>query len=88
MNAIGLALPGLPLRMICAEDGTVSFHKLALFKTIIDAPCDGVQAIISEEDIYIGANTVVEYDTRYHYKEMPELLAWLQAQKLEMPRFN
>lgn len=87
MNAIGIALPGLPLRMICAEDGTVSFDKLALFKTIIDHREDGVCAIISEEDIYIGADTVVEYGARYSPKDHPELLAWLIAQQLEAPRF-
>lgn len=88
MRAIAVPLPGLPLHMICAEDATISFSKTFGFRAIIDHHENGCCAIITDEDIFIGADTIIEYGVRYHYKGMPELLAWLQAQKLEMPVFN
>lgn len=86
--AVGITLPGLPLQMRCYDDATVSFHKLGLFKAIIDNPETGVQAIVDDVGISIGANTELEYNERYEYKTMPELLSWLIAQKLEAPQFN
>lgn len=88
MNGIGLALKGLPIQLQCYQDGTVAFAKLGLFKAIVDQPGDGLQAIITTEDIAIGADTVIEYGMRYRYKEMPELLAYLKSLDMEMPVFN
>lgn len=88
MRAVAIPVSGLPVQLVCAEDGTISFVKLWPFKAIIDHPQDGVCAIITEEDIFIGADTVVEYDTRYNYKEMPELAAWVTAQNVQMPVFK
>lgn len=86
-------MPGLPIQIVCANDATVSFNKMFGFKAIVDQPESGVQAIICDEDITIGVDTVrckgttvIEYGVRYQYKDMPELLSWLVAQK--MPVFN
>lgn len=88
MNGYGFAMKGLPLQLQCYEDGTVAFAKLGLFKAIVDQPEVGLQAIITTEDIVIGADTVIEYGVRYNYKEMPELLAYLKSQNMEMLVFN
>lgn len=88
MNGYAFAMKGLPLQLQCFQDGTVSFAKLGLFKAIVDQPGDGLQAIITTEDIAIGADTVIEYGMRYRYKEMSELLAYLKSLDMEMPIFN
>jgi hypothetical protein len=59
---------------------------MANFHTIVDILGDGLQAIISNEDIAIGSDTVIEYNQLCEYREMPELLAWLQAQKMMLPK--
>lgn len=86
-NAYVITLPGLPLQMACYKDGSVSFHKLGLFKAYVDQPEPGIQAIIDADGIFIGSNTELVYNERYVYKNMPELFSWLVAQKLEMPQF-
>lgn len=88
MMHVELPLGSLPLVISCYFNGCVSFRPFPGLTTLIDQPEDGVQAIITTEDIAIGADTVIEYDTLYEYKEMSELLAWLQAQNMIMPKFK
>ncbi len=88
MNGIQMQLGNLPIAISLFLDATVSFSPIGKFSTIIDSPDTGCQAIISNEDIYIGATTLIEYGVRYPYKEMGELLAWLSDQKLIMPDLN
>lgn len=82
MFGINARLANLPIKITYYVDGWVELNRLANFNTIVDNPCAGIQAIISNEDVYVGADTVVEYGVRYDYKEMPELLAWLKEQNL------
>lgn len=77
----------LPIQISCYADGYVAFKRVANVPVLIDQPEQGVQAIISPLDIYIGADTEVKYGVRYPYKEMPELLSWIKAQQMEMPKF-
>lgn len=88
MQAIQLHLGKFPIRITCYENGSVSFSRMGNLNTIIDQSETGIQTIISNEDIYIGANTVVEYGEMYDYKNEPELLAWLKSLNLEMPEFR
>lgn len=88
MRRVPLQLGKLPIQITCWENGCVSFDRYSSFNVIIDSPEVGVQAIISNEDIVIGADTVIEYGQLYEYKEMPELLAWLQAFEITMPKFK
>lgn len=88
MNLINLQLASLPIQLILAENGQVAFQKMGNFKTILDQPETGVQAIIDDDGIYIGAETEVCFNTLYNYKEMPELLAWLQQMNLEAPNLE
>lgn len=88
MWSVQLQISRLPILITCYENGCVSFDRASNFKLFIDQPEQGVQAIISNEDIAIGADTVIEYGNLYEYKEMPELLAWLQAQQMQFPNFK
>ena len=85
MQALKVQLQPFPIFIVCYSNGQVSFERMGDFSTIVDQPEDGVQAIISNEDICIGANTVISYNEMLDYKEMPELLSWLLSAKLEMP---
>jgi hypothetical protein len=85
MQAIRVPLSRFPILMTCYENGCISFDRTQNFATIVDQREDGLQCIISNEDMYIGANTVVNYGEITEYKEMPELLVWLQSLNLEMP---
>ncbi|MGZ8888083.1 MAG: hypothetical protein ACXW1D_00840 [Halobacteriota archaeon] len=82
MMALDARLANLPIQITYYGNGLIEFNRYVNFNTIVDNPCEGIQAIISNEDIYVGADTVVEYGVRYEYKEMPELLAWLKEQNL------
>ncbi len=86
-NLEGYAFPmkGLPIQLNCYQDGTIAFEKMVFFQTIVDQPELGVQAIFDADGIFVGANTQLEYNERYEYKQMPELFAWLVAQQMEMP---
>lgn len=86
MQYYSFHLGALPLVINCFETGQISISRgIAKMPLIIDQPEVGVQAIISQEDIAIGADTVIQYDYLYAYRQMPELLSWLQAQKMELP---
>jgi hypothetical protein len=82
----------LPIKLVFDQSGQIGFRRHTdmfgrdvEFQTIIDQPEPGVQAIISVDDIYIGTDTVLEYNQGYRYKDMPELLAYLVALKLDSP---
>lgn len=85
MMGLSMQINKLPIRLTCLQNGNVIFDRLANFDTIIDYPETGVCAIISNQDIVIGADTVVEYGVQYLYKDMPDLKAWLVSQKMQMP---
>ena len=78
----------LPIKIVLYNNGCISFERLTNFATIVDSPEQGVQAILSNEDMYIGADTVIEYEQMYSYKQIPELLSWIKAQGMKMPRFK
>lgn len=88
MNLINLQLGNLPIQLILAENGQVAFQKMGKIDTIVDQPGTGVQAIIDDDGIYVGADTELAYNCLYSYKEMPELLAWLQQMNLEAPNLK
>lgn len=88
LNRLPIALSFHPQGLIAFQRLTDAFGNELDFRTIIDNPEVGVQAIISVDDVFIGAETVLQYGEFYEYKQMPELLAWLKAQEMIMPRFN
>lgn len=84
MQPISLQINTLPLQITCYSNGLISIERLCNFHTIIDD--DGT--IISNEDIMISRDCVVEYGEFLDYKNTPELLKWLQNQQMIMPRFK
>lgn len=88
MQAITLQLNRLPLQITYLDNGCIIFDRMGNFNTIIDLPGAGIQAIISNDDIAIGTNSVVTYGTVVDYKNEPEVLAWLSAQMQVMPKFK
>lgn len=88
MQATTQQLNRLPLHITYLDNGCIIFERNGNFNTLIDQPETGVCAIISNEDIAIGANTVIEYGTVVDYKNEPEVLAWLSSQRMVMPKFK
>lgn len=89
MMGLSMQINNLPLRLTCLENGNIIIDRLANFNTIFDYPEVGPRAMISNLDIVIGVDadtgTVVEYGVQYPYKEMPDLLEWLEAHNMQMP---
>lgn len=85
MQVAQMQLNRLPLAILFAADGTVAFQRLANFDTIVDQPETGVQCIMDDSGLYIGANTEIPYGVFVDYKQEGELLAWLKAQNLQSP---
>lgn len=85
MAQIGMLLGSLPIQIIYDSAGTVGFVRLADFPTTVENLEEGLQIIYSNEDIFLGAETQIEYNRLYRYKEVPEMLYWLKSQELEMP---
>ena len=88
MRYVQVQLGSLSVYIQCLENGCIVFVKAMQFIACTDNPFVGVQAIVSEDDIYIGADTMVEYGVAYDYKDMPELLAWLQSFNMQIPKFK
>ncbi len=86
MWAIDIQLGNLPIAMSCYANGTISFERLGNFKPIVEYSGDGLQICLSNDDVIIGTTTY-EDGEMINYKIEPELLAWLQAQDLQVPNF-
>ena len=84
MQTPSLQINSLPLQITCYSNGLISIERLANFHTIVDD--NG--AIISNEDIMISKDCVVEYGELQDYKSSSELLKWLQTQQMIMPMFK
>jgi hypothetical protein len=79
---IQVGLGTLPVQLVCLSDASVAFVKSQPFKTIVDN-----NAMFSEDGFTIGKDDY-QYNTKIWYKEIPSVLEWLVAQKLESPTFN
>lgn len=74
----------LPLNIVYISNGTIGIVPKGAFPTIFDSPEQGIHAIITPEKMIVGT-TEIKYNTSLKYKEIPELLEWLQNQQLEKP---
>lgn len=88
MLGVQLPIGTLPIMMMCYETGQVAFARMRDFNLIVDAPESGIQALISNQDIYVGTDTEIKYGEMYDWQSMPELKAWIAAQNLDMPTFR
>lgn len=84
IQQISAPLGNLPLSIVYLSNGTIGLVPKGIFPTIYDMPEQGIHAIITTEKMIAGT-TEVKYNTSLKYKEMPELLEWLQQQNLEQP---
>lgn len=81
---ISVPLNSLPLNIVYLSNGQIGLVPRGIFPTIFDSPEKGIHAIITPEKMIVGT-TEIKYNTSLKYKEMPELLEWLQQQNLEQP---
>lgn len=79
---IAVPIGTLPLQLVCISDASIAFVKTQDFATIVD---DG--ATFSKDGFTIGKEDY-QYSTKIYYKEIPDVLQWLVAQKLESPTFH
>ena len=84
---ISQPLNRLPLNIVFISNGHIGLVPQGAFPIIFDQPEQGIQAVIMSEGLLAGS-THVPYNTSLPYKEMPELLQWLQEQEIEMPTFG
>jgi hypothetical protein len=80
MQHIQVPIGNLPIQLACIMDGTIAFlAPQQQFATIIEG-----DTIISNEEITIKGESY-QYNCRYSYKDNPDMLEWLQQQKLQNP---
>ena len=84
MQQLQMPINNLPLSLVLVSNGTIGIVPRGNFPVIYDQPSQGIHAIITPEKMIVGT-TEVKYNTSLKYKEMPELLEWLQQQDLEKP---
>ena len=84
MQQLQMPINNLPLSLVLVSNGTIGIVPRGNFPVIYDQPSQGIHAIITPEKMIVGT-TEVKYNTSLKYKEMPELLEWLQNQSLEQP---
>lgn len=79
-----MPINSLPLRLAFFSNGCIGFERQPSLVTVFDQPEEGISAVISKEELIVGT-TKIAYNQTLEYKKMPELLAWLQQQRLENP---
>lgn len=76
----------MPLSITFMSDATIMIGRLENFQAIFDTPEQGITALFTPECFLVGEkDTLYDYNVPIAYKEEPELLAWLQQQKLIQP---
>lgn len=86
MMPIQIPLANLPVHLVCLmEDASVAFVKVAHVGVIFEADKKG-STLFTEDGFFLNG-VAYEYNVRYHYKEIPDMLSFLQAQNLIMPTF-
>lgn len=86
MQTSPIRIGSLPIGLICTDRADIAFVRLAQFKAIYDYPTtkDGIDAMFDAEGFSIG-DTCFDWGVLYNYKEIPEMLTWLQRQNLNNP---
>lgn len=87
MWSVPIQMPRLPLTLTCYADAHVSFAPYTRFDVVIDQVDSELQVVVNENEIKLGNDEVVEYNSRYAYKQKPMLLKWLQSLSMDMPHF-
>jgi hypothetical protein len=87
-TSIGETLPVSLVLLTNGKEGRVVFVKTGKFDTIIDLPEDGgIGAIFDMDGFGIGEEEY-DYNVSYPYKDIPDMLKWLQQQQMVMPEIK
>lgn len=82
---VQIPIANMPVHLVCCgEDATVAFVRVSEVDTIF---CRGVVDAVFHGSGFTIDGLEFDYQIRYAYKEIPVMLAWLQAQNLIMPTF-
>ena len=84
---VPIPIAGMPLTLICLGDGSIAIQPSQQFSTLIDQQLGGISAMFNMEGFTIGAEEY-KYNTKIFYKAAPNVLQWLQQQKMVMPVFG
>jgi hypothetical protein len=79
---VNIPLSTLPLTLICRGDATLSLQPSQNFKYFTDGVAQFDMIGYSINDVQYN------YGEFLKYKEIPELLKWLQGLNMEMPSFQ
>lgn len=82
MFQMQVPIGNLPVHLVLLPGGHVAFVRVRDFKVIFDY--SEVEAVFTDVDFEIGTSSF-NYNTAYDYKNIPEMLAWIQCQKLIFP---
>lgn len=85
IGQVQVAIANLPVNLICISNGTLAFVRTCEFKTLFENSPDGATFYADSFEI---AGKAYSYNTVYDYKQEPEMLEWLIAQKLSLPVFQ
>ncbi len=87
MQPIQIPIGNLPVHLVCCgEDASVAFVRVANVGVIFES--NGDKSSLFTNEAFCINDTEYEYNMRYHYKAIPEMLEWLQDQNLIMPTFT
>lgn len=82
-----IPIGSLPINLVLVgnkEVAGVVFVKVSSFGVIFDMHNDGIQAIFHEDCFTLGGEEF-DYEVMYEYKNIPNMLKWLQQQNLQEP---
>lgn len=89
MHQLQIKLGSLPISLVLISDGSVAFVKSCNFKAICDSGDDDgkqIVAIFDNEGFQLGNTDNFCYNVAYRYKEIPDMLKYLQQQNLQEPQ--
>lgn len=84
---IQLPIGATPLALTCFSDGTIGFVPQMVFTTFVEEYVKDKFAMFDMNGFSINQKQY-NYNTRYSYKIIPDMLEYLQSLKLEMPQFS
>jgi hypothetical protein len=82
LQQLATQLGHLPINIIFLSDGRIAFQRITNFAPIIDN--GEVEIILTNENIVVNGVEIC-YNAIIEYKSMPDVIKWLQNQKLIYP---
>jgi len=76
-----------PISLTCFSDGTLGFTPVMVFTTMIEEYLEGKLAMWDSLGFSLDGKQY-NYNVKYAYKNLPDMLEYLQSLKMEMPQFQ